>query len=116
MENWHSKPLGYGSDVYMRLRLLDELRHQICPLSSSPYKLVIDVMSAQTYAIFAPTSFELAQAFDALPCDLIDIDGVRFIDLEYQPWPVSDNSREIFEPVLSRRRNNAVERTRPYAW
>ena len=29
MDSWHSKSLGLGSTVYTRLKMLDELRHQL---------------------------------------------------------------------------------------
>lgn len=104
METWHIKVLGSGSQIYTRLRHLNELRHELCPLASAPFMLVIDVDSAQTLAFFPPQSTELPEAFGAQPSGRPLIDGVRLIDLEYDPLPVSDVSVEMFQPPASRPR------------
>lgn len=100
MESWHIKVLGSGTQIYTRLRHLNELRHELCPLTSAPFMLVIDVDTAQTLACFPPQSAVLARAFGAEPSARPLIDGVRLIDLEYQPLPVSDVSFELFRPSV----------------
>ncbi|MGA3679054.1 hypothetical protein [Pseudomonas graminis] len=96
MNTWYSKSLGEGTVVYRRLRVLNELRHQVCPDASCPYSLYMDAVSAETIVLFDPEQIVLATAFGALPCGQPHINGVRLIDLEYRPLPVTSQSAQLF--------------------
>ncbi len=96
MNTWYSKSLGEGTVVYRRLRALNELRHQVCPDASCPYSLYMDAVSAETIVLFDPEQVVLASAFGALPCGQPQVNGVRLIDLEYSPLPVTFQSAHIF--------------------
>jgi len=93
---WHQKSLGLGSTVYMRLRRLNELRHEHCPSVEKPYLLAIDTLSTETWVMFPPEQAALARAFGASPCAQPNIDGNRLVDLEYQPLPVTEESCQVF--------------------
>lgn len=96
MKTWFSKSLGEGTVVYRRLRVLNELRHQVCPDAAAPYSLYMDAVSAETIVLFDPDQVRLATAFGAQPCAQPHINGVRLIDLEYKPLPVTSQSAQIF--------------------
>lgn len=96
MNTWYSKSLGEGTVVYSRLRALNELRHQMCPDAPCPYSLYMDAVSAETIVLFDPRQIVLASAFGAMPCGQPNINGVRLIDLEYRPLPVSAQSSQMF--------------------
>jgi hypothetical protein len=96
MNTWYSKSLGEGTVVYRRLRVLNELRHHVCPDSPFPYSLYMDAVSAETIVLFQPEQIVLATAFGALPCLQPQINGVRLIDLEYRPLPVTVQSSQLF--------------------
>ena len=102
MSTWHSKSLGHGACVYSRLKVLNALRHEICPSASAPYSLVIDALNAETMVFFSPTYSALAIAFAATPCSPPETDGHQYVDLEYRPLPVTVLSSEIFQPVHAR--------------
>jgi hypothetical protein len=51
----------------------------------------------------------LALAFLATPCDRPNVDGVQLIDLEYQPFPVTSTSFEIYIPVPIRDPDRCAE-------
>ena len=101
MEAWHSRVLGTGSDIYMRLRQLNGLRHEMCPTAISPFMLAIDVDNAQTLAFFPPEHSALARAFGAHASLQPAMDGIHLRDLEYQPLPVNEVSWEVFEPLFT---------------
>ena len=63
MKTWYSKSLGEGTVVYRRLRVLNELRHQVCPDAPCPYSLYMDAVSAETIVLFDPEQIVLATAF-----------------------------------------------------
>jgi hypothetical protein len=88
--------------VYSRLKVLNALRHEICPSASAPYSLVIDALNAETMVFFSPTYSALAIAFAAMPCSPPETDGHQYVDLEYCPLPVTVLSSEIFQPVHAR--------------
>jgi hypothetical protein len=46
--------------------------------------------------LFHPEQIVLATAFGALPCAQPHINGVRLIDLEYRPLPVTVQSAQMF--------------------
>lgn len=96
MNTWYSKSLGEGTVVYGRLRVLNELRHHVCPDAYSPYSLYMDAVSAETIVLFDADQRVLATAFGALPCGQPHINGVRLIDLEYHPLPVNFQSAQVF--------------------
>jgi hypothetical protein len=96
MNTWYSRSLGEGTVVYRRLRVLNELRHHVCPDASCPYSLYMDADSAETIVLFDPEQIVLATAFGALPCGQPLINGVRLIDLEYRPLPVTVQSAQMF--------------------
>lgn len=102
MNTWYSKSLGEGTVVYSRLRVLNELRHHVCPDSSSPYSLYMDAVTAETIVLFQPEQVVLATAFGALPCVQPQINGVRLIDLEYRPLPVTVQSTQRFNAPRAR--------------
>jgi len=102
MNTWYSKSLGEGTVVYRRLRALNELRHQVCPDAASPYSLYMDAVSAETIVLFHPDQIVLATAFGALPCAQPQINGVRMIDLEYRPLPVTLQSAQVFSTSPTR--------------
>ncbi len=101
MNTWYSKSLGEGTVVYRRLRVLNELRHQICPDASCPYSLYMDGLTAETIVLFEHDQMVLATAFGALPCGQPHINGVRLINLEYSPLPVTLQSAQIFSTPRS---------------
>lgn len=101
MAIWHSKSLGHGAAVYRQLRLLDELRYQLCPSATASFRLAIDAVNAQTIAFFAPEYIDLARAFAAQPCAEPHIDGRCLIDLDYQPLAATDACLEIFQPAAT---------------
>lgn len=101
MKSWHSKSLGLGSTVYTRLKMLDELRHQLCPLATDPYTLMIDVLTAETIALFSPANATLGKAFGATACARPEGDAVPLMDLGFQPLPANEISCNIYSSVNS---------------
>jgi hypothetical protein len=99
MESWHSKSLGLGSTVYTRLKMLDTLRHQLCPLAADPYTLMIDTLTTETIALFSPANALLGQAFGATACARPTGDAVSFIDLGFQPLPANEMTSTIYSAV-----------------
>ncbi len=100
MDSWHSKSLGLGSTVYTRLKMLDELRHQLCPLATDPYTLMIDVLTAETVALFSPANAILGKAFGASVCARPEGSAVALIDLGFQPLPANEMNATIFSAVI----------------
>jgi hypothetical protein len=96
MDSWHSKSLGLGSTVYTRLKMLDELRHQLCPLATDPYTLMIDTLTAETIALFSPANATLGKAFGATLCARLEGDSVPLVDLGFQPLPANEMNSAIF--------------------
>lgn len=99
MDSWHSKSLGLGSTVYTRLKILDALRYQLCPLTTEPYTLMIDTLTAETVALFSPANALLGKAFGATACARPDADALPLIDLGYQPLPANEISRTLYSAV-----------------
>ena len=99
MDSWHSKSLGLGSTVYLRLKMLDELRHQLCPLAADPYTLMIDTLTAETIVLFSPTNATLGKAFGATVCAQPKGDAVPLVDLGFQPLPANEISCNIYSAV-----------------
>jgi hypothetical protein len=102
MNTWYSKSLGEGTVVYRRLRALNELRHQVCPDAACPYSLYMDAVSGETIVLFDSDQRVLATAFGALACAQPQINGVRMIDLEYRPLPVTLQSSQVFSSMPMR--------------
>lgn len=99
MDEWYSKSLGHGASVYHRLRILDELRLLLCPMVESPYHLMIDAATAETFVLFHPLRSEIAIAFGAIPCPAPDENGQRLVDLQYRPIPITESTRELLQPL-----------------
>ncbi|WP_213881498.1 hypothetical protein [Pseudomonas sp. dw_358] len=99
MDRWYSKSLDRGALGYGQLRVLNELRHQLCPQATTPYLLTIDALDAQTVVFFEAAHESLALAFGARPCERPVIDGRRLIDLQYTPLPVCETSNELLSAI-----------------
>jgi len=87
MTTWYSRSLGTSSTIYAALHDLNTLCTRICPTVTVPYLLVIDTVTVETIAFFAPEDAALGVAFGATPCSAPVIDGIRFVDLGYSPLP-----------------------------
>jgi hypothetical protein len=98
MADWYSKSLGHGASVYHRLRILDELRLLLCPMAESPYRLMIDAATTETFVFFPLEHAETAVAFGAQPCSAPDENGRHLVDLQYRPVAITDSTRELLQP------------------
>jgi hypothetical protein len=99
MAEWYRKSLGHGASVYHRLRILDELRLLLCPTAESPYRLMIDAATAETFAFFPSEHAEIALAFGARACPSPDENEDRLVDLQYRPVIITDSTRELLQPT-----------------
>jgi hypothetical protein len=99
MAEWYSKSLGHGASVYHRLRILDELRLLLCPMAESPYRLMIDALTAETFVFFPHEYAEIARAFGALGCPSPDENPEHLVDLQYRPVMITDSTLELLQPT-----------------
>ena len=99
MAEWYRKSLGHGASVYHRLRILDELRLLLCPMAESPYCLMIDAATAETFVFFTSEHTEIALAFGARACDGPDNHAEHLVDLQYRPVTITDSTRELLQPT-----------------
>lgn len=99
MADWYSKSLGHGASVYHRLRILDELRLLLCPMAESPYRLMINAATAETFVFFPNEHAEIARAFGALACPSPDENPEHLVDLQYRPVIITDSTRELLQPT-----------------
>jgi hypothetical protein len=87
--------------VYGAIHDLNMLSLRICPSVAHPYVLVIDKITVETIAFFAPEAAELALAFGALACPEPVIDGLHFVDLGYVPLRCTEFQRPISSDTKS---------------
>lgn len=99
MADWYSKSLGHGASVYHRLRILDELRLLLCPMAESPYRLMINASTAETFVFFPSEHTEIALAFGALACPSPENNAEHLVDLQYRPVIITDSTRELLQPT-----------------
>jgi hypothetical protein len=99
MAEWYRKSLGHGATVYHRLRILDELRLLLCPTAESPYCLMIDAATAETFVFFSNEHAEIALAFGAQACASPDENAEHLVDLQYRPVIITDSTRELLQPT-----------------
>lgn len=111
MQTWYIKSLGTGSAIYAALHDLNMLSAKLCPSIAHPYVLVIDTVTVETLAFFAPEEAELGLAFGADACSKPMIDGVRFVDLGYAPLPNTELNESIFDTMHRRASPGNAEAT-----
>lgn len=99
MADWYSKSLGHGASVYHRLRILDEHRLLLCPMAESPYRLMINASTAETFVFFPSEHTEIALAFGALACPSPENNAEHLVDLQYRPVIITDSTRELLQPT-----------------
>lgn len=85
MSNWYCKSLGYGDSVFKELKRLRVMRYEACLIDQNPYRLAVNVETAETMVYFEPKFWSLATTFGAQPCRAPVLDGVRLLDLDFKP-------------------------------